>query len=557
MASGNVKFYRRLRWARIGVALVMLTLVTLSFMYFSSELNRAFEVLHLQFVPSLLAASGVALASLVFTLLLTWCFGRVYCSWLCPMGIWQDVVSRISLYLRGDRKGVPVKKRPGYTYHRPQTLLRWSVAAFVAAFMVAGIMYPLMLLDPYSNWGQMVRLIFSPLIQLFSNLLSLITPDVAYRQLAPMAADMFILVLALFILITVMSAMRGRLWCNTVCPVGSILGAISQRSLFRPVIAKDMCVRCGSCASKCKSECIDLEAKEIDNSRCVHCYDCMTSCGRGGVTIEFRYGKNGSGKSGECGDACASCGGGTDTSDTNRERTVKPAPESNGRREAVLALGTIVALAAVGNLKEKRRLAGDAEDAASSESVESGGVLPPGAVSLENLKSNCIACHACLSACPSKIISYSKGEYGLDGLFLPVLKYDHGFCNYECHKCSDVCPAEALTRLTVEKKKRTQIGRVKFIAKNCIVFRDQTDCGACDEHCPTKAITMKEWKNREDGLRFPTVNPDICIGCGACEYICPARPDKAMKVMPLAVHGESLPPKVEEQVKVEVDDFGF
>jgi len=557
MVSGNVKFYRRLRWARIVVALVMLTLVTLSFMYFSSELNRAFEVLHLQFVPSLLAASGVALVSLVFTLLLTWCFGRVYCSWLCPMGIWQDVVSRISLYLRGDRRGVPVRNRPRYSYHRPHTLLRWSMAAFVVVFMVAGIMYPLMLLDPYSNWGQMVRFIFSPLAQLFANLLSVITGDVAYRQLAPMAADMFILVLALFILITVMSAMRGRLWCNTICPVGSLLGAISRRSLFRPVIAKDMCVRCGSCVSKCKSECIDLETKEIDNSRCVHCYDCMVSCGRGGVTIGFRYGKKKSPESVECGDTCVSCGSGTGAASPDKSQAVRPAPESKGRREAVLALGTVVALAAMGKIKEKTPLSADGADPSSGGLVESGGVLPPGAVSLENLKSNCIACHACLSACPSKIITYSRGEYGIDGLFLPVLKYDHGFCNYECHKCSDVCPSEALTRLTVEKKKRTQIGRVKFIAKNCIVFRDKTDCGACDEHCPTKAITMKEWKMREDGLRFPTVNPDICIGCGACEYICPARPDKAMKVMPLAVHGESLPPVTQKQKQVEVDDFGF
>jgi ferredoxin len=138
---------------------------------------------------------------------------------------------------------------------------------------------------------------------------------------------------------------------------------------------------------------------------------------------------------------------------------------------------------------------------------------------------------------------------------LPVIHYKKQFCGFNCNVCSSVCPNGALKPLSVEEKRKVQIGRVEFIAKNCIVFKHKTDCGACDEHCPTKAITMKEWKGRP-GLYFPTVNPDMCIGCGGCEYVCPESP-KAMVIRPLSVHGEAVPPKEDKQEQKVVNDFGF
>jgi Pyruvate/2-oxoacid:ferredoxin oxidoreductase delta subunit len=160
-----------------------------------------------------------------------------------------------------------------------------------------------------------------------------------------------------------------------------------------------------------------------------------------------------------------------------------------------------------------------------------------------------------VEACPNRIISPAFGEYGAANLMLPVIHYKKQFCGFNCNVCSSVCPNGALKPLTVEEKRKVQIGRVEFIAKNCIVFKHKTDCGACDEHCPTKAITMKEWKGRP-GLYFPTVNPDMCIGCGGCEYVCPEMP-KAMVIRPLSVHGEAIPPKEDKQEKVEISDFGF
>ena len=526
--SGNYNKYKTLRTLRIVIAILMFILVTTSFMFFSHKLSVITRLLHLQFIPSILAASGVGFVTLFVTLLLTLLFGRVYCSWICPLGIWQDMVSRVSRRFRDNRRRTGLSRRFHFKYHKPHPLLRWSVLVIVLVFTFIGFSFPLIALDPYSNWGRIATTLFSPLIQLFSNILSVILPNhISYTPLAEFSAAIFVFSLIFFILVTSMSIFRGRLYCNTVCPVGSLLGVISKVSFLRPAISKSMCVTCGSCASNCKAECIDLESKEIDSSRCVMCFDCMMSCAKGGVRLVPRY-KFAVGKGSAYGNE----------------------PESHGRRDAIIALGTIGALAAVNVARDNKTLHPE-------ESGEPGGVLPPGAISLKRLQNNCTACHACLASCPSDIISYSTGEYGLNGFFLPVIHYDKGFCSYDCHKCSDICPSEALVPMSIEQKRRTQVGKVHFTAKNCIVFKDKTDCGACDEHCPTKAITMVEWKGRSDGLRYPSVNQDICIGCGACEYICPASPVKAMKVHPLSVHGESEMPKEEKQEEVVVTDFGF
>ena len=120
--------------------------------------------------------------------------------------------------------------------------------------------------------------------------------------------------------------------------------------------------------------------------------------------------------------------------------------------------------------------------------------------------------------------------------------------------CSDVCPNGAIPPLTVEQKHLTQMGYVVFIEENCIVLTDGTSCGACSEHCPTQAIAMVPYK---DGLTLPHVNTEICVGCGGCEYVCPARPFRAVYIEGNPVQKEAKPFKESEEHKVEIDDFGF
>lgn len=181
--------------------------------------------------------------------------------------------------------------------------------------------------------------------------------------------------------------------------------------------------------------------------------------------------------------------------------------------------------------------------------------LPPGAVSLDRFKSKCTACQLCVNHCPTGVLKASLFENGLTGMMQPILKFDvEQFCEYECKTCIDVCPNDALVKLSLEEKKVTQIGEVQLILEECVLITDNEDCGACAEHCPTAALKMVPWK---DGLTKPEiVNPEMCIGCGGCESICPTN-KRAIFIARNEVHIEADKPKVEVQEEVEIDGFGF
>ena len=156
--------------------------------------------------------------------------------------------------------------------------------------------------------------------------------------------------------------------------------------------------------------------------------------------------------------------------------------------------------------------------------------------------------------CPSHVLKPAFMEYGLAGMMQPTVSFEKGFCNFDCTVCGDVCPNGAILPISVEQKHLTQLGYVVFIKENCIVYTDETSCGACSEHCPTQAVAMVPYK---DGLTIPHVNKEICVGCGGCEYVCPARPFRAIYIEGNPVQKEAKPFKESEEHKMEIDDFGF
>ena len=507
--------YKFLRYCRIALSLLFLTAFTLVFVdIYSNIATKLFVLLRWQIVPSILGFATGSLAILTVLLLITLFFGRVYCSTLCPLGTFQDIVRRIANLFK-------TKKQRRLDYAKPHNYWRYGILTLAIALFIAGSTTIILWLDPYSNYGRIAENLFKPLVVSGNNLLTHIRPSVPFFTMNEVTGAAILTAAIIFLLLIVFSAFRGRLWCNTICPVGSLLGLISRYSIFRLGIDKDACTSCTLCEKQCKSQCIDIKTQQIDSSRCVQCMDCMQVCKSSAISYNYLFAKN-------------------------TEKPVQTTPNDPARRRVFIGSLSALGLAAVYRVVGKPlRIATPRNNKA---------IAPPGARSIAELKQHCTACHACIANCPTKTIRPAVGEYGLEGVMLPVMDYDISFCNYECTVCSEVCPNGALMPLQVEEKKVTQIGKANFFRERCITVVNGTDCGACNEHCPTKAVRMVPYN--EEGQRVPEVDLSLCIGCGGCEYICPTRP-RAIIVYGNPEHETVKLPEKQVQEKKEVDDFGF
>ncbi len=496
----------------------------------------------IQLVPSLVAlAAGASLAGLII-LVATLAAGRVYCSAICPLGILQDVIGRIAGWLRPGRP-------PFARYAPPWTRLRWTVLGAAGAGIAAGgVGVTLALVDPYSSYGRIAADVFRPVVTLANN--ALVGPAsalgiTALYRVAPAWTGAAVLhqPLILLGLLVVLVALRGRLYCNTLCPVGTLLGWLADRAAFRLAIDRDACTKCAACLKVCKSQCLDLRTSTIDFSRCVACYNCVGACDRQGIAYRFAWGRPAAARP---------------TPAPPRAATAT-APDPD-RRAFLAGAATVLTVSLGAALAPALR--GDAAPAAPG----SGGrppdregdapvVLPPGAGSLDRFLDRCTSCHLCVSACPTHVLTPAFFEAGFAGLFKPRMDYSIAFCNYDCLRCGEVCPDGALTPLALPDKQLVQIGRARFDRDKCIVVVKGTDCAACSEHCPTKAVNTVPFGNN---LRLPEVHDELCIGCGACEYACPVQPQKAIVVTGLRRHGrarKAVEPKATSPVPA--GDFPF
>ena len=584
---------------RVIAATAIFIAALLSFLNFSMgwETNH---ILHIQFVPALLSLAagtlGVALP-LIILLLLTLIFGRVYCSFLCPTGILQDIIGRLarpftrrtrtnphspgagahntsagshssganagSSTSTGSSTSAGSSNSAGSStntgYRKPHSLLRYIILIATGLLFALGLAWPLTLLDPYSLFGKIASQFFGSIEIFLNNALANIFPNsIPYLKYTSIATVSFIYGTIALVTLILFSAAHGRLYCNTICPVGTLLGLIGSKSLFQIRIDSNACKHCNACAKNCKSNCIDIKGQKVDTERCVVCFNCLQHCKFGALHYSLRRPAASTSAS-----SAASTSSSTSASSTQPSVTAAGSAPSGkvdtGLRTTLAGLaglGTaILAHKGTGSrfipIKEYREKHLPENLRASQEL----GIMPPGAGRLEHFKQNCTGCYACVAACPGDVIKPATFEYGPDGILLPTLKYNGHFCGYECNACSSACPSGALSPLTLKEKKRTAIGKAIYMAGKCIVFQAGTDCGACDEHCPTKAITMVPVPGKSF-LYYPKLNRDLCIGCGGCEYICPQKP-KAIKVVALADQSLAQEPTDDIQQEVEVNDFGF
>lgn len=492
-----------LRKIRLTLAVVFFAIITLLFLDFTGTIHAWFGwMAKIQFLPAVLALN---VGIIVLLILLTLVFGRVYCSVICPMGVFQDVIS----WLSGQRK----KKKYRFSYSPAKNILRYTVLTLFVIAVIAGIGSFVALLAPYSSYGRIANNLFAPIYQWGNNVFAYFAEraeSYAFYETSVWMKSLptFVIAVVTFIAIVVLAWRNGRTYCNTICPVGTVLGFLSRFALFRISIDTEKCNACGLCSRKCKAACIDGKRHTVDYSRCVACMDCLDTCKHG--AISYRWFKQ-------------------ETQTKNAEQTRSVDKEQiNEARRSFLTATAILATATTLKAQEKKVDGGLAAIEDKKIPKRATPILPPGTLSARDFARHCTACQLCVSVCPNEVLRPSTD---LMKLMQPEMSYERGYCRPECTKCGEVCPAGAIHPITAADKSATQIGHAVWIKKNCIPLTDGVECGNCARHCPAGAIQMvPSDPQQEDSPKIPVVNTERCIGCGACENLCPARPFSAIYV---------------------------
>lgn len=488
-----------LKKIRTIVAAVVFVLITLLFLDFTGTLHHWLGWLaKIQFLPAVMALNVVVIVAL---LVLTLIFGRIYCSVICPLGIMQDLLARLR------------RKKNKYSYSGE---VRWLRYPMLLVFIIAGVFgigSLFQLLAPYSAFGRIATMILQPIWKAGNNVLALVAEradSYAFYSVDTWMRSLPVLIIAVatLVILFVLAWRGGRTYCNTICPVGTILSFFARFSFLKVRFNADKCKNCSLCSKNCKAACIDYKTHTVDYSRCVVCGNCISSCKFGALKYV-----------GSLGNPRIS---------SNSSNSIDTSKRSFLLASAMLAGG------AMAQKKEKLMDGGLAELEDKVAPERQTPLTPPGSLSFDNFALRCTGCQLCVSECPNEVLRPSSD---LMHLMLPTMSYEHGHCRPECTRCSEVCPAGAIKPVDKDEKSSIQIGHAVWIKKNCVVLTDQVECGNCARHCPAGAIEMVPMdENDEESPMIPAINEAACIGCGACEYVCPSRPFSAIYVEGHEVH---------------------
>ena len=496
-----------LRKIRIALAAVFFVGITALFLDFTGTIHAWLGwMAKVQLLPALLALNVGVVASLVA---LTLIFGRVYCSVICPLGVMQDV------FAWGGRKA----KRNRYSYSPEKRWLRIAALVLFVASLIVGGSVLAQLLAPYSAYGRIAGNLLAPLYRWGNNGLAYLAERMGSyafyeTEVWIRSGATFGIALATLAVLAILAWRGGRTYCNTICPVGTVLGYIARFAWLKPVIDTEKCNSCGLCERNCKASCINSKEKKIDYTRCVACMDCMGTCRKHGIA--YKHVKP---------EACTSA----TPCPTPEATNAGEAGEGTSRRTFLTTTAVVAATTAIKaqEMKVDGGLAIIQDKVVPDRQTH---LVPPGALSARNFAKHCTACQLCVSVCPNGVLTPSTD---LTRLMQPEMTYERGYCRPECTRCSEVCPTGAIRPITREDKSSTQLGHAVWVKKNCIPLTDGVSCGNCARHCPVGAIQMVEAEGEGKGRRtpkIPAIDIERCIGCGACEHLCPARPFSAIYV---------------------------
>ena len=500
-----------LKKLRVALAWIFWLGITLLLLDFTGALHGYLGwMAKVQFLPAVLALNVGVIVALV---LLTLVFGRVYCSVICPLGVFQDGISWL-----GTRRS----KKP-YQYKKENKWLRYGVWALFVVALVAGVQALVALLAPYSAYGRMVQNLLQPVYLWGNNLLAHFAERAGsytfyQKEVWIRSIPTFVVAVVTLVVVVAMSFKGGRTYCNSICPVGTTLSFLSRFAMFRPLIDHDKCKHCKACELHCKARCIAIgkDTEHIDHSRCVDCFNCLEQCKFGALKYRFAWGSG-----------------------------AKTTPSAPGRRAMMAGTVAVLGAAALKGIKARAQEAAKKVDGGFAEVLPKQAperetpLTPPGSESVKDFYRRCTGCQLCVAECPNNVL---KPSTDLEHLMQPCMSFEKGFCRPECTRCSELCPTGAIRKINKEEKTQYHVGTARVNVDLCLEATGRSQCGKCAQICPTGAITLVE---HEELFRRPAVAEEVCIGCGKCEYLCPVRPVSAIVINGKTVHISTQSPSPE------------
>jgi len=449
------------------------------------------------FDPLLLLLNFIATGKIIpifllslIPLFLTLLLGRFFCGWICPFGAINQFFSWVFKKSKKEKKGVDKK------------LLKLKYLVLVG-IIVAAIMGTHLAgwLDPFSLLTRSTTIAVNPSVNYAVNhslkagakdtgvvakglkpAYNFARKNILTNKQRVYTQSVFVGLLLFGLL--VMNLYKRRFFCNYLCPLGALYGLVSHFTLFH-LETNENCINCKACANNCPYKGSPYE--DYMKSECMTCFNCVNDCPTDAVDVTFAVPKK-----------------------------VDRTPIDLGRRKMIgtAVSGLVVATLPKVFIHSKSKI----------HSFE----RPPGSVTEKEFLARCVRCGQCMQVCPTNFIQPALFEAGLEGIWTPVLNPQTGYCEYECNKCTQVCPTNAIEKLTIKQKKEFKIGIAVIDKDRCYTYSDGYNCAVCEEHCPIpeKAIRFREvdtwnFKGKLVKVKQIYVVPDLCIGCGICENVCP------------------------------------
>lgn len=441
-------------------------------------------------------------------LILTILLGRVFCSFLCPLGTLHHAVGWVKPALKGARMIQANQKTSSQRWK--YFLLIAMLTGAILGLNATGLLDPIALLFRSTAlavlpaFGTGLRAIFDTLAVSDSKILStlsyagevLVSPVFGFTSQAYQTGWFIGLV---FLMILFLNRIRPRFWCRTLCPLGALLGIFSRFSILKLEQYSEKCTHCNLCTRHCQGAASPKPGTKWDTAECLMCFNCHNVCPEDALAFKFNW-----------------------TFNANKQPDI-------GKRAL---LGGLLAGVSMPFLA---RLDGQLDKISDPRLIR-----PPGSLPESQFLKLCQRCGLCMKACPTNVINPTLAEAGVAGFWTPHLIMIQGYCEYTCTLCGSVCPTGAIQDITLAEKigRPIKVGSAYIDRGRCLPWSGNAPCIVCQEVCPTspKAIYLKQAvvtspDEKKLLVQLPHVDLQKCIGCGICENKCPVRGFPAIRTI--------------------------